>query len=72
MKYLFRVDNLKTDTGKTYSVGADSEAAAKSRLVEKFLPYIPDADFDVLADSLANGMDIIISYLGPTSQIEEL
>lgn len=72
MKYLFRVDNLSTDTGRTYSVEADSEATAKSRLVEKFLPYFPNTDFDTLADSLASGMDIIISYLGLESQIKEL
>lgn len=72
MRHLFRVDNLKTNIGETYSLEADSEHIAKSRLVEKFLPYIPDIDFDEFANSLANDMDIIISYLGPIDQIKKL
>lgn len=72
MKYLFSVDNLGNDTMKLYSVEATDELSAKEVFVTKFLPHVPKADFDALADSLANGMDIIISYIGPTSQIEEL
>ena len=72
MKYLFSVDNLGNDTVRLYSVEAESELSAKETLTRKFLPHVPEADFDALADSLANGMDIVISYLGPTSQIEEL
>ena len=72
MKYLFSVDNLGTDSTKLFSVEAENEGAAKAILTKKFLPLMPRIDFDTLADGLANGMDVIISYLGPTSQIEEL
>lgn len=72
MKYLFSVDNLGTDSTKLFSVEAESEEFAKAILTQKFLPLMPGIDFDTLADGLANGMDVVISYLGPTSQIEEL
>lgn len=72
MKYLFSVDNLGTDNTKLFSVEAESEDAAKAILAAKFLPLMPSIDFDTLADGLANGMDVIISYLGPEDQIEEL
>lgn len=72
MKYLFSVDNPGTDSPKLFSVEAESEESAKAILTQKFLPLMPGIDFDTLVDGLANGMDGVISYLGPMSQIEEL
>lgn len=72
MKYLFSVDNLDISTAKLYSIEAGSEEAAKAIFVTKVFPLMPSIDFDTLANGLANGMDVVISYLGPTSQIEEL
>lgn len=72
MKYLFSVDDLGADAAKLYSVEAHSEEAAKAILTTKFLPLMPGIDFDTLANGLANGMDVVISYLGPMDQIEEL
>ena len=72
MKYLFSVDNLDISTTKLYSIEAESEEAAKAIFVTKAFSLIPSIDFDTLANDLADGLDIIISYLGPTSQIEEL
>lgn len=72
MKYLFSIDNLGMDNTKLFSVEAGSEDAAKAILAAKFLPLMPGIDFDTLANGLANGMDMVISYLGPVDQIEEL
>lgn len=72
MKYLFSIDNLGMDNTKLFSVEAGSEDAAKAILSAKFLPLMPGIDFDTLANGLANGMDVVISYLGPVDQIEEL
>ena len=72
MKYLFSVDNLDISTTKLYSIEAGSEEAAKAIFVTKAFPLMPSIDFDTLANDLADGLDIIISYLGSTSQIEEL
>lgn len=72
MKYLFSVDKLGTDSIKLFSIEAEGEESAKAILTQKFLPLMPGIDFDTLADGLANGMDVVISYLGSARQIEEL
>lgn len=72
MKYLFGVNDLYSDTVQLYTVEAESIEKAEEIFARKFLPHVSRVDFDTLADCLANGMDVVISSLGPTSQIEEL
>lgn len=72
MKYLFGVNDLVNDSMELYSVEAEDPQEAKSSLQKKFLPHVSRADFTSLANSLADGMDIIISDLGPMDQIKEL
>ena len=72
MKYLFSVDDLYTDDNKLYTVEAEDEMAAKDHFIKAFFPLIQRVDFKGLANYLADGMDIVISSLGPTSQIKEL
>lgn len=72
MKYLFCVNDLYSDTKQLYTVEAESIEKAEEIFARKFLPHVSRASFDTIADCLATGMDVVISSLGPTSQIEEL
>lgn len=72
MKYLFGVNDLCSDTVQLYTIEAESIEKAKEIFTRKFLPHVSRVDFDTLADCLARGMDVVISSLGPISQIEEL
>lgn len=71
MKYLFSVDDISSDSTKLYTVKAESENEAKAYFAKIFFPHF-ELDFDTLANGLANGLDLVIAYLGPTSLIQEL
>lgn len=70
MKYLFSVDNISGSV-RLYIVQAESESEAKAYFAKTFFPHY-ELDFEVLADGLANGLDLVINCLGPTSKIQEL
>lgn len=72
MKYLFNVENLNINSSQLYSVEADSEDIAKTIFSRKYLPLLSGIDFETISKGSMDYMDVIISYLGPTNQIEEL
>lgn len=72
MKYLFGVNDLAHDTERLYYIEAENAQEAERLFVGAFLPHVSGADFTNLVNSLADGMDIIISNLGPMDQIKEL
>ena len=72
MKYLFSINDLYYGTIKLYTVEAESTENAKEVFIKKFFPYIERSEFASLVDYLAKSTDIVISSLGPISQIKEL
>ena len=72
MKYLFNVNDMYSDTVQLRTVEAENIEKAEEIFTRKFLHYVSRINFDTLASCLADGMDVVISSLGPMSQIEEL